>query len=46
VALGSITDGGWYSCTPQPLVGMYFSILGQIEVMNFGEIMAYSQEVI
>ncbi len=46
VDVGSMTDGGWYSCSPQPLFGSYFSILGANEYLNFNEIMLYSEEVI
>ena len=46
VNVGSMTDGGWYSCSPQPLFGSYFSILGNNEWLHFNEIMLYSEEVI
>ncbi len=51
VNVGSMTNGGWYSCSPQPLFGSYFSILcdGVINYanhLNFPEIMLYSEEVI
>ena len=46
VNVGSMTDGGWYSCSPQPLFGSYFSILSSNDYLNFVEIMLYSEELI
>jgi hypothetical protein len=45
VALGSITDGGWYKC-PNSMTGIYFGVYCEANYLNFMEVMAYSQEAI
>ena len=41
-----MTDGGWYRCD-QPIVGKYFGLIQQtLEVLQFMEVMVYSQDFI
>ena len=45
VALNTKTDGGWYPC-PKSLTGKTFGVYSSIKILNFMEVMAYSQEAI
>jgi len=40
-----MTDGGWYPC-PKSLTGNTFGVYSTTKVLNFMEVMAYSQEAI
>lgn len=45
VAKGTMTDGGWYKC-PSSMIGTTFGVYSTKLLLNFMEIMAYSQEAI
>ena len=45
VALGTMTDGGWYPCATS-LTGTTFGVYTTSTLLNFVEAMAYSQEAI
>jgi hypothetical protein len=45
VPLSAITDGGWYLC-PNSMIGTTFGVYSNMQVINFVEVMAYSQEAI
>ena len=40
-----MTDGGWYPCL-KSLTGNTFGVYSTIKILNFMEVMAYSQEAI
>jgi hypothetical protein len=40
-----MTDGGWYPC-PKSLTGNTFGVYSTIQILNFMEVMTYSQEAI
>jgi len=45
IALGTITDGGWYAC-PNTIIGTVFGVYSTSLSLNFMEVTAYSQEAI
>ena len=45
IDLNTMTDGGWYLC-PKSLTGNTFGVYSTIQILNFMEVMAYSQEAI
>jgi hypothetical protein len=47
VAKGTMPDGGWYKCTnSNSMIGKTFGVFSSNLLLNFMEIMAYSQEAI
>ena len=45
VAKGTMPDGGWYKC-PNSMIGTTFGVYSTKLLLNFMEVMAYSQEAI